>query len=154
MNKFRLPTEAEWEYACRGGTETSRYWGDDPNPTCDYENVADLTARRLWDWEEVHQCSDGYGATAPAGSFQANPYGLNDMLGNVWEWTLDVYNVDAYSKHSHDSPVYTDQSNGLDRVIRGGNWNGSPRCVRCARRSSGLPKAMNDDLGFRLVREP
>lgn len=154
VNKFRLPTEAEWEYACRGGTETSRYWGDDPNPACDFENVADLTARRLWDWEEVHQCSDGYGATAPAGSFQANPYGLHDMLGNVWEWTLDVYNVDAYSKHSHDSPVYTDQSNGLDRVIRGGNWNGSPRGVRCARRSSGLPKAMNDDLGFRLVREP
>ena len=153
-NKFRLPTEAEWEYACRAGTEASRYWGDDPDKTCDFENVADQTAKKLWGWEEVHGCSDGYGATAPAGSFQPNAFGLHDMLGNVWEWTLDVYNVDAYSKHDHQNPVFTDQSNGVDRVIRGGNWNGGPRGVRCARRGSGLPKAMNDDLGFRLVREP
>ncbi len=153
-NRFRLPTEAEWEYACRAGTEASRYWGDDPAKTCDFENVADQTARKLWGWEEVHGCSDGYGATAPAGSFQPNAYGLHDMLGNVWEWTQDVYNVDAYSKHEHQNPVFSDQSNGVDRVIRGGNWNGGPRGVRCTRRGSGLPKAMNDDLGFRLVREP
>jgi formylglycine-generating enzyme required for sulfatase activity len=152
--KFRLPKEAEWEYACRAGTDTSRYWGDDPHRTCESENVGDQTASKLWTWEDLYGCDDGYSATAPAGAFPANPFGLQDMLGNAWEWCLDVYDVDAYIKHDLNNPVYTNQSNGSDRVIRGGNWNGGPRSVRCARRGSGFPKAMNDDLGFRLVREP
>jgi formylglycine-generating enzyme required for sulfatase activity len=153
-NKFRLPTEAEWEYACRAGSETSRYWGDDPKRACEYENVGDQTARKLWAWEDVHGCDDGYGGTAPVGTFQPNAFGLNDMLGNVWEWCLDVYNVEAYTKHEHNNPVYTNQSGGADRVIRGGYWHAGPDSVRCADRGSGFPKAMNDDLGFRLVREP
>jgi formylglycine-generating enzyme required for sulfatase activity len=152
--KLRLPTEAEWEYACRAGSDTSRYWGDEPDRACEVENVGDQTAGKLWAWEELHGCDDGYAATAPTGTFPPNAFGLQDMLGNVWEWCLDVYDVDAYIKHDHKNPVYTNQSNGSDRVIRGGNWDGGPRNVRCARRGSGFPKAMNDDLGFRLVREP
>jgi formylglycine-generating enzyme required for sulfatase activity len=154
QNKFRLPTEAEWEYACRAGSETSRYWGDEPNQACQFEDVGDLTVKKLWGWDEVHGCDDGYVATAGVGSFQHNAFGLNDMLGNVWEWCLDVYSVDAYVNHEHNNPSYSNQSVGSDRVIRGGNWNAPPNSVRCARRGSGLPKAMNDDLGFRLVRQP
>jgi formylglycine-generating enzyme required for sulfatase activity len=152
--KFRLPAEAEWEYACRAGSDTSRHWGDEPDRACDVENVGDQTAGKLWAWEDLHGCDDGYAATAPTGAFPPNAFGLQDMLGNVSEWCLDVYNVDAYIKHDHNNPVYSNQSNGSDRAIRGGNWNGGPRSVRCARRGSGFPKAMNDDLGFRLVREP
>lgn len=152
--RFRLPTEAEWEYACRAGTETAQYWGDDLDRACDYENVADRSANRLWGWQDFHGCNDGYGATAPVGSFQPNPFGLHDMLGNVWEWCLDVYTVDTYVKLGRTNPVYSTVSDGYDRVIRGSYWHAGPGDVRCADRGSGSPKAMNDDLGFRLVREP
>lgn len=151
---FRLPTEAEWEYACRAGSESSRYWGNEPGKACDYENVADRTAGRQWGWDDIHDCDDGYSATAPVGSFQANPFGLQDMLGNVMEWVADTYSVDAYIKHDRKNPVCSPESCGPDRVIRGGHWYGTPANVRCANRVSGLPGGMNDNLGFRLVREP
>ncbi len=154
QNRFRLPTEAEWEYICRAGSEAPRYWGDDPNRACEFENVSDQTAGKHWGWEDLHSCDDGYGATAAAGSFQPNAFGLHDIMGNVSEWCLDVYSVDAYANHDHKDPIFSNQSGGSDRVIRGGNWNGPAHTVRCARRGSGFPKAMNDDLGFRLVRQP
>ncbi len=152
--KFRLPTEAEWEYAARAGSSESRYWGDDSRKACEHENVADQSAKKVWNWEEVHDCDDSYAATAPVGSFQPNAFGFFDMLGNVWEWCEDVYSVDMYANYDRNSPVNLDTSRGPDRVIRGGFWHGAPRSVRSADRGSGLPTAMNDDLGFRLVREP
>jgi len=152
--KFRLPTEAEWEYACRAGTATIRYWGDDPNKACDNENIGDQAAKKQWGWEDVHECEDAYAATAPVASFQPNGFGLYDMLGNVAEWTQDIYSIDVYTKHDRNNPVYTDVQGGTDRVIRGGYWHGGPANVRCSDRSAGLPGGMNDDLGFRLVREP
>ena len=151
--KFRLPTEAEWEYAARAGTVTERYWGDDSKRACQHENVADETSMRQWDWEDAHECNDGYAATAPVGAFQPNGFGLYDMLGNVWEWCADTYSIDIYNKHEHDNPFCVDPGCGSDRVIRGGHWSSGPRGVRSADRGSGLPNGMNDDLGFRLVRE-
>ncbi|MGO9415195.1 MAG: SUMF1/EgtB/PvdO family nonheme iron enzyme [Syntrophobacteraceae bacterium] len=152
--KFRMPTESEYEYACRAGTDTSRYWGDDASRACIYENVADYTAQRQLGIKPVHECDDGYATTAPVGSFRPNALGLYDMLGNVQQWCADVYGVDSYVRHDRNNPQNTDESMGQSRVIRGGGWRGSVGSVRCAVRGSGLPNSMKDDLGFRIVREP
>ncbi len=150
---FRLPTEAEWEYAARGGTKGARYWGDGEEQACDHENIADLTAKKLWHWEDVHNCEDSYAATAPVGSYQPNGFGFYDMLGNVWEWCEDYYSVDFYANYERQNPVNQNARRGPDRVMRGGYWHGGPDSTRSARRSSGLPSAGNNDVGFRLVRE-
>jgi formylglycine-generating enzyme required for sulfatase activity len=151
--RFRLPTEAEWEYSARGGAKGPRYWGDGEEQACDHENIADLTAKKLWHWEDVHNCEDSYAATAPVGSYQPNGFGLYDMLGNVWEWCEDYYSVDFYANYERQNPVNQNARRGPDRVMRGGYWHGGPDSTRSASRSSGLPSAGNNDVGFRLVRE-
>lgn len=156
--QFRLPTEAEWEYATRAGTTTTRFWGNDPKEACRYANVGDLTGKREWSYWKVHDCEDGYEVTAPVGSFKANTFGLYDMLGNVFEWCEDVYRTDAYGYHSDKNPVYT--GSGSQRVIRGGCWYSWPDGVRSAGRSDhpvrGGERGRHKDyfLGFRLVRSP
>jgi len=151
--EFRLPTEAEWEYACRAGTTTIRFWGEGPDDACRYANVHDRTSKRVnkFDWKH-HACDDGYAVTAPVGTFQPNAFGLYDMLGNVWEWCEDVYDKNAYSKHGRKNPVVT--SGGSFRVFRGGSWYSGPWDVRCANRFGVDPGVRNDDVGFRLLRTP
>lgn len=146
---FKLPTEAEWEYACRAGTQTSRFWGDDPDQACKYANVRDKTYQNKLSFGNIHNCTDGYAFTAPVGKFMDNPFHLSDMLGNVWEWCEDAYSSDAYKKHGSKNPVI---SSGAYRVFRGGSWFDFPGFLRSANRSNSSPGNRYNNLGFRLLR--
>jgi len=148
--KFRLLTEAEWEYAARAGTTTARFWGDNLDEACTYANGHDQASKRTnmeFKWE-AHNCDDGYAVTAPVGSFRPNAFVLYDMLGNVWEWVEDV--MASYTSASQNDPVVT--GGGSLRVYRGGSWSSGPRNVRAAYRYNNAPDDRGYGLGFRLAR--
>ena len=150
--QYRLPSEAEWEVAARAGTETARFWGDDPDDACEYANVSDQTVRDTrsgWS-RQIHECRDGFVDTAPVGSFQANDFELHDMLGNVWEWTGDCWNEDPVMVPA-DGSVRED-GNCAVRVIRGGSRFFEPASVRSAVRYHRLIGDRVDFIGFRVAR--
>ncbi len=149
--KFRLPTEAEWEYICKAGTKSSRFWGDDSDDACRYGNVFDRTAQKKDTLPlRNHDCDDGYVVTAPVGSFEPNPYGIYDLLGNVWEWVEDDYLKDGYKTYSKNNPVYKSDGSS-NKVRRGGSWADEPPSVRCSNRGNRSAEQQNNKIGFRLV---
>lgn len=134
---YRLPTEAEWEYAARAGTPTATYGGDLTALECD-SSVMD---RLAW------YCGNAGGKTHPVGDKQANDWQLHDMLGNVWEWTQDS-GISTYEDFSKD-PV---REGGPLRVLRGGSWFSHAWYCRAANRSAFSPGYRFAYIGFRLVR--
>ena len=149
-NGYRLPTEAEWEYACRAGT-TTRYWsGNDETSLAGKANVADLTLKEIFgdDLEYWVNIRDGFAGTSPVGSFSANPWGLYDMHGNVFEWCWDWYGY--YANEAQINP--RGAVSGVCRVIRGGSWSYDGQYLRSAYRGVDDPDGRDDGLGFRLVR--
>ncbi len=148
---YRLPTEAEWEYACRGGTTTKYHFGDDSEMLARYGNVGDASARRAFDGTRGIAADDGYAFTAPVGRFKANPFGLHDMHGNVAEWCWDWYESEYYKESPTDDPQGPATPNF--RVYRGDGWPSSARYARSAVRKA-TTNGWECDLGFRVARNP
>lgn len=150
---YRLPTEAEWEYACRAGRSSRYHSGDDPAGLVAVGNVFDADARRYWpQWARFAlAASDGYAFTAPVGRYAPNAFGLYDMHGNVWEWVADRYGEDYYAHAPRDDPQ--GPAVGKVRVRRGGSWHTWPLYARCAYRNWNTPTTRYPLVGMRLVRE-
>jgi formylglycine-generating enzyme required for sulfatase activity len=152
--KYRLPTEAEWEYACRAGTTTRYSSGDDPESLAQVANVLDATAKQRLPaiGGSAIGFSDGYAFTAPVGRFRPNAWGLCDMHGNVWEWCADWYGADSYAHSPVDDPLGPET--GTVRVLRGGAWSELPVWgVRSSFRGH-IPPTIRAGayIGFRVAR--
>lgn len=133
---FRLPTEAEWEYACRAAGKAEKFGGEAPPEGANTAEYAD---------------EHGEGSVA-VGAFAPNALGLHDMSGNLWEWVSDVYAADAYEQHAAENPHY--QAAGPARMLRGGGWSHPGAFARCSKRHMHCrPSARFDFVGFRLVLE-
>ena len=139
-NGYRLPTEAEWEYACRAGTTTAYFFGDGP--------------AKLGDYAWFDKNSSGH--PRPVGQKQPNPWGLYDMAGNVWEWCNDFYKVDYYQEAPRENPKGPNE--GQNKVLRGGAWRFSADNCRSGYRYNESPGYSDvcfgyDIYGFRCVRK-
>jgi len=142
-----LPTEAQWEYACRAGTKTKFYFGDNANQMHKYANYADGSTS--FAWSEKSQ-NDGYKVTAPVGSFKPNAWGLYDMHGNVCEWCTDWHDRSYYGKSPKENPK--GPAAGRCRILRGGSWFFRPNLCRSTTRGlfAGVSPSFNG--GFRVIR--
>jgi formylglycine-generating enzyme required for sulfatase activity len=134
---YDLPSEAEWKYAARGGTETSYWWGNKME-----KNQANCTG---------NQCGDNFKYTSPVGSFSANSFGLYDTVGNVWEWIADNWHKD-YTNAPNDGKAWTDDDATSRRVLRGGSCLNYSINTRAAVRSRSIPVSRDRSIGFRVVR--
>jgi formylglycine-generating enzyme required for sulfatase activity len=147
---YRLPTEAEWEYACRAGTTTRYYSGDDPETLAVVGNVADATLKAKLPWTGTIKASDGYVFTSPVGSFKPNACGLYDMHGNAWQWCADWYGAEYYAASPANDPA--GPGSGRYRVLRGGSWSYGPEFIRSAARIRSAPNHRVYFTGFRVAR--
>ncbi|PSB04159.1 formylglycine-generating enzyme family protein [Merismopedia glauca] len=138
---YRLPSEAQWEYACRAGTKTPFYFG---------ESITTEVAN--FNGENYALASKGMNRheTTPVGTFPPNTFGVYDLHGNVWEWCADAWH-ENYQGAPADGSIWESGQHDAPYLLRGGSWQVNPRDCRCAFRRRHNPREKNEDIGFRVV---
>ncbi len=153
---YRLPSEPEWEYAARAGTQSRFAHGDDDGGLCRHANIADATAAQAFAGWSAAPCDDRTTYTAPVATYEANRFGLHDMHGNLWEWVADCQS-DSLRHFLPPDRAGGARPDGIcrpdaPRIIRGGSWSDPPSRARAAARLSGPPATRDRIVGFRVVR--
>ena len=146
--KYRLPTQSEWEYAARAGTAEIFPWAGN---ACRFENLGDRALKRKYGLLSTLGCDDRAMYLAPAGSYRATGWGLHDMVGNVREWVQDCWTDDYTNLPTDGTPMLAESCSR--RVIRGASWGSDPRWIDVTARTGSPPAARNVWTGFRVVRE-
>jgi len=155
--RYRLLSEAAFEYAARAGTETPWFWGEAPDSwgsrsACEYANTHDEAGKEahpMYVWSH-HQCNDGYGENAPTGRYKPNSFGLHDILGNVREWVEDCHQA-GYEGAPTDGSERPHQGACEKRVVRGGAWVDGASTSRSAYRYAEAENFRNYQVGFRVA---
>jgi formylglycine-generating enzyme required for sulfatase activity len=150
---YRLPTEAEWEYAARAGTTTRFWWGDREMDGAGRINLRGIEFSRRMFGHEWGDFDDGHAFTAPVASFEPNPWGFHDILGNVWEWCADSHSETAYRAEGRVDPLVSETVT-LARVMRGGSWSNPPHFCRAAYRAKLSETDRASHGGFRAAFSP
>ena len=151
---YQLLSEAQYEYALRGGTTTEYFWGNDKDQMCRFANGPDTHVMSLFPrWHSGAECQDGHDFLAPVASRQPNGYGLYDMAGNAWEWTADCY-VTGYGVQRTNGAAYDNGAQCLWRTTRGGSFAYAITDFRSAARNYAIaPYMRGGDVGFRVALE-